>query len=114
MKFENRTFVAIANPDRRRLLDMLIVRERPAGELAEAFPELPQPAVSRHLRVLRQAGLVTVTPHAQKRIYSLRPEGLMDVDKWVSHYREFWTGRLDSLEGHLERMRSGSGQKEKR
>lgn len=104
MELRNRTFVAISNPERRRMLDLLRVKDRPAGELVAAFPELPQPAVSRHLRVLREAGLVSAAPLAQKRIYSLRPDRLIEVDRWLSHYRDFWTDRLDSLEGHLDGM----------
>ena len=98
----NAVFAAVSNPDRRRILDLLRSGERPAGELVAAFPGLPQPAVSRHLKVLRQAGLVVVSPRAQQRIYSLEPKKLRDVDSWVSLYREFWSGRLESLAAHLE------------
>lgn len=100
----NSVFAAISNPERRRILDILQGGERPAGELVAAFPSLPQPAISRHLKVLREAGLVAVSVFAQKRIYSLRAKKLREVDKWLSHYREFWTERLDSLEAHLESM----------
>ena len=95
-------FAAVSNPTRRRILDLLRGRDRPAGEVVAAFPSLPQPAVSRHLRILREAGLVRVLPRAQQRIYSLQPTGLRDVDAWVSRYREFWVGRLDALQAHLE------------
>ncbi len=98
----NVVFAAISNPERRRILDILKCGKRPAGELVAAFPRLPQPAVSRHLRILREAGLVSVIPIAQQRVYSLRPEKLQEVDAWVSLYRDFWSERLDSLEAHLE------------
>ncbi len=104
----NAVFAAVSNPTRRQMLDMLRERERPAGELVEAFSSLPQPAVSRHLKVLREAGLVEVAPQAQQRIYSLRPERLRDLDAWVSHYREFWPERLDSLARHLDRTFDGA------
>jgi DNA-binding transcriptional ArsR family regulator len=98
----DQVFQAVSNQTRRRILDMLKARERPAGELAAAFPSLPQPAVSRHLRVLRDAGLVRVSPRAQQRIYSLQPNKLREVDDWVSMYRKFWSGQLDELEAHLD------------
>jgi len=98
----NSVFAAVSNPNRRRILDLLKAGERPAGELVAAFPKLPQPAVSRQLRILREAGLVTVSQRAQQRIYSLEPTKLREVDAWVSLYREFWSGRLDSLEAHLD------------
>jgi DNA-binding transcriptional ArsR family regulator len=94
-------FAAVSNPGRRRILDILKDGERPAGELAAALPSLPQPAISRHLRVLREAGLVSVSPRAQQRVYSLQPAKLREVDAWVSLYREFWSNRLDSLEDYL-------------
>ena len=99
----NAVFAAVSNPTRRQILDLLKLRERPAGELVAAFPALPQPAISRHLRVLREAGLVSVSPRAQQRIYALQPTKLRELDAWVSIYREFWSGRLGSLEAHLAR-----------
>ena len=93
-------FDAVSNRTRRRVLELLRARDRGAGELAAAFPTLPQPAVSRHLRVLREAGLVHVAPRGARRIYSLRPERLKEIDAWVSTYREFWSSRLDQLEAH--------------
>lgn len=95
-------FTAVSNPTRRQILDLLRVRERPAGALVDAFPRLPQPSISRHLRILRQSGLVRVRPHAQQRIYSLEPARLREVDRWVSSYREFWSRRLDALGSHLD------------
>jgi DNA-binding transcriptional ArsR family regulator len=97
----NLVFAAVSNPDRRKILDRLKSGDLPAGDFASSFPGLPQPAISRHLRVLREAGLVSVTPRAQQRIYSLKPSGLRDIDQWVARYRGFWSGRLDSLAAHL-------------
>jgi DNA-binding transcriptional ArsR family regulator len=101
-------FSAVAEPTRREMLVLLAKGERSAGELVEAFPQLTQPAVSRHLRVLREARLVDVRPHAQQRIYALRPERLRELDRWVSIYRPFWSDRLDSLESHLDKRRARS------
>jgi DNA-binding transcriptional ArsR family regulator len=99
----NAVFAAVSNPVRRRILDLLRSRGRAAGELVAAFPTLPQPAISRHLKVLRHAGLVTVSPRAQQRIYALRSGGLREVDAWIAKYRVFWYGRLESLSTHLGR-----------
>lgn len=104
----NAVFSAVANPERRMILDLLRERERPAGELVSALHGLPQPAVSRHLRILRQAGLVEASPVAQQRVYSLRPERLREVDVWVSLYRRFWSDRLTALTSHL---RDGGGKR---
>ena len=99
----NAVFAALANPERRRMLDLLRGGGLPAGELAEAFPGLPQPAVSRHLRVLREAGLVKVSPRAQQRIYSIQPARIREVDTWVATYRQFWSGQLEQLSARLDR-----------
>jgi DNA-binding transcriptional ArsR family regulator len=96
-------FAAIADPSRREMLDLLARHERPAGELAKAFPRLSQPAVSRHLRVLREVGLVESRPRAQQRIYALRPERLRELDQWVSRYRALWSQQLNALIQHLDR-----------
>jgi DNA-binding transcriptional ArsR family regulator len=101
-------FSAVAEPTRREMLAILAQGERSAGELVEAFPQLTQPAVSRHLRVLREASLVKVRPRAQQRIYTLRPEKLRELDRWISRYRPFWSERLDSLEKHLDKTRAVS------
>jgi len=93
---------AVSNPTRRRILELLREGDRQAGELVAEFPGLPQPSVSRHLRVLRAAGLVAVSPQAQRRVYSLRPDRLREADRWISSYREFWSGRLESLTKHLD------------
>jgi DNA-binding transcriptional ArsR family regulator len=90
------------------MLALLAQGDLSAGELVEAFPQLTQPAVSRHLRVLREARLVEVRPQAQQRIYTLRPERLRELDRWISMYRPFWSERLDSLEDHLDRTSAAS------
>jgi DNA-binding transcriptional ArsR family regulator len=100
-------FEAVAEPTRRAVLDLLVRRERSAGELVAAFPALTQPAVSRHLRVLRESQLVDVRADGTRRVYSLRPEALAELDRWLATYRRFWGERLDSLERHLDAKRSG-------
>src|SRR5262245_54218357 len=95
-------FEVVAEPNRRSLLDLLIEGERSAGELVSALPSLTQPAVSRHLRALREAGLVEVRSDAQRRLYTLRLEGLAELDAWLSRYRRFWADHLDALEQHLD------------
>lgn len=97
------TFEVLAEPRRREILDLLRGGERPVGELVEAL-ELSQPAVSKHLKVLRDAGLVEVRQDAQRRWYRLRPAPLVEIDAWLEPYRELWRGRLDALEAHLDRM----------
>src|SRR6187401_787576 len=94
-------FEAVAEPSRRTLLDALRHGERTAGELVDSLPGLTQPTVSRHLRVLREVGQVEVRSDAQRRIYALRAEGLVEMDTWIESYRQFWAGRLDALEDHL-------------
>ena len=92
----------IAEPTRRRILDAVRDREWSVGELVEQVG-MHQPGVSRHLKVLRDAGLVEVRRDAQRRLYRLRPEPLMELDAWLEPYRAEWTARLDSLERHLRR-----------
>jgi DNA-binding transcriptional ArsR family regulator len=92
---------AIAEPHRREILDLLREGERPAGELVERLA-LSQPGVSKHLKVLREAGLVTVRADGKRRLYALRAEPLAAVDVWLARYRAFWSERLDDLERHLE------------
>lgn len=96
------TFAALADPTRRQVLDLLSRRDRAAGELGAAFPSVSQPGMSRHLRVLREAGLVRVREDGRHRLYSLRWEGLAAVDAWLSKYRDFWETELDSLESFLD------------
>ncbi len=95
-------FEVLAEPNRRRILDLLRQREVPVGELVERL-SLSQPLVSKHLRVLREAGLVEVRVDAQRRRYRVRPQPLMEIDRWLAPYRRFWTDKLDALEAHLER-----------
>jgi DNA-binding transcriptional ArsR family regulator len=92
----------IAEPTRRRILEAVRERERSVGELVEDVG-MHQPGVSRHLKVLRDAGLVEVRTDAQRRLYRLRPEPLMELDEWLEPYRREWANRLDSLERHMER-----------
>jgi DNA-binding transcriptional ArsR family regulator len=96
------TFEVLAEPNRRRILDLLL-EERPVGDLVVGTG-LSQPAVSKHLRVLREAGLVEVRPVAQRRLYRVRPEPLVAVDEWLAPYRRLWSARLDALEAHLDEM----------
>ena len=91
------TFVAIADPTRRSIVMSLANGECSFGELADQY-EMSRPAVSQHLKVLRDAGIVTVRPDAQRRIYSLSKEGLDEIDDWLQKVREFWAPRLDKLE----------------
>ena len=96
-------FDVLAEPARRRILDLLLERPRLVGELTDELG-LSQPGTSKHLRVLREAGLVSVRPDAQRRWYELRPEPLAEVDAWLAPYRRLWTRSLDALERHLDRM----------
>jgi DNA-binding transcriptional ArsR family regulator len=93
---------AIAEPTRRRILDAVRAEERSVTELVEQLG-MSQPGVSRHLRILRNAGLVTVRPDAQRRLYGLRSEPLRELDEWLEPYRTEWSTRLDALSRHLER-----------
>jgi DNA-binding transcriptional ArsR family regulator len=95
-------FEAVAEPHRRTLLDALRTGERTAGQLVAALPDLTQPTVSRHLRILREVGLVEVRADAQRRVYALRADGLVEMDEWIGRYRQFWTAHLDALEAHLD------------
>ena len=93
---------ALSEPHRMAILSMLADGERPAGDFVDALP-IAQPTVSKHLSVLREAGLVTVRKDAQRRLYSLNPAPLKELDMWLDRYRRFWTGKLDALEAHLDR-----------
>lgn len=95
---------ALADPTRRRIVELLAEGERDAGTLATQFP-VSRPAVSRHLRVLRESGLVQVRGEAQRRVYSLDPAPLAEVDAWLERYRGFWRNRLDALETQLRRTK---------
>jgi DNA-binding transcriptional ArsR family regulator len=95
------TFDLVAEPTRRQILDLLRDREHSVGELVEHL-SLSQPGVSKHLRALRDAGLVRVRREAQRRWYQLDAEPLAEIDAWLEPYREFWADRLDALERHLD------------
>jgi DNA-binding transcriptional ArsR family regulator len=95
------TFDALAEPTRRRILDLLIESEQPVGDLVASL-SLSQPGVSKHLRVLREAGLVEARTDAQRRIYRVRPEPLAEIDAWLAPYRRLWASKLDALERHLD------------
>jgi DNA-binding transcriptional ArsR family regulator len=94
-------FEAIAEPNRRRILDLLKGGERPAGDMVEALA-ISQPGVSKHLKLLREAGLVRVRADGQRRLYSLEARALVGIDAWLRPHLEFWRERLDDLERHLE------------
>lgn len=96
-------FDVVAEPNRRRILELLCERERPVGDLVRELA-LSQPAVSKHLRVLREAGVVDVRREAQRRLYRLVPEPLVEIDDWLTPFREAWARRLDALEAHLDEM----------
>jgi DNA-binding transcriptional ArsR family regulator len=93
-------FVAVAEPTRRRLLDELLHGESSVGELVDRLG-MNQPTVSKHLRVLKDAGLVISRVDAQRRYYRVEPAGLEAIDSWIASYRRLWAGRLDALEAHL-------------
>jgi DNA-binding transcriptional ArsR family regulator len=96
-------FEVLVEPNRRRILDLLGAAELRVGELVQRL-DLSQPAVSKHLRILREAGLVEVRGDAQRRLYSVRPEPLRAIDDWLEPYRHMWATSLDRLEQHLDTM----------
>jgi DNA-binding transcriptional ArsR family regulator len=96
-------FDIIAEPNRRAILSLLASSERSVGEIEHKL-RMPQPSVSKHLRVLRKAGLVEARVDAQRRVYRIRHEPLMEVDAWLVPFRRFWSGHVDALEHHLDRM----------
>jgi DNA-binding transcriptional ArsR family regulator len=105
-------FAAISEPARRQILELLRERERPVGDLVEHL-QLSQPGVSKHLRVLREAGVVESTVDAQRRVYRLKPEPLQEVDAWLAPFRRFWSVHVDALERHLDRMYLSTTKKRK-
>ena len=109
-------FEVIAEPNRRAILSLLISSQQSVGEIERQL-RMPQPAVSKHLRVLREAGFVESTVDAQRRLYRLRPEPLREVDAWLVPFRRFWSVHVDALERHLNRMeqskRTKGGTKER-
>ena len=94
------SLLAIADPTRRRIVELLAVRERTAGELVDEF-DMSAPAISQHLKVLREAGLVTVRAEGQSRVQALNPDGLDELDAWLEKMRSIWSRRLDALEREL-------------
>ena len=97
------SFAIVAEPNRRAILSLLLSSERSVGEIERRL-RLSQPSVSKHLRVLREAGFVESRIEAQRRLYRLRPEPLMELDAWLVPFRRFWSKHVDALEQHLERM----------
>ncbi len=104
-------FEIIAEPNRRAILSLLASSEQSVGEIERQL-RMPQPTVSKHLRVLRDAGIVESTVDAQRRLYRLRPEPLQEVDMWLAPFRRFWSAHIDALERHLDRMEQASKEKE--
>ncbi len=96
-------FEIIAEPNRRAILSLLASEQQSVGEIERRL-RMPQPTVSKHLRVLRDAGFVDFTVDAQRRLYRLKPEPLQEVDAWLAPFRQFWSARVDALERHLDRM----------
>ena len=103
-------FDVLAEPNRRAILQLLVERERSVGELERRL-RLPQPSISKHLRLLRDTGFVEARAEAQKRVYRLRPEPLIALDNWLDPYRRQWNATLDALEQHLDRMPDGRKKK---
>jgi DNA-binding transcriptional ArsR family regulator len=99
----NTSFAIVAEPNRRAILGLLLASERSVGEIERKL-RLSQPSVSKHLRVLRDAGFVESRVEAQQRVYRLRPEPLMELDEWLEPFRRFWSTHVDALERHLDRM----------
>lgn len=96
-------FEIVAEPNRRAILSLLVSSEQSVGEIERQL-RMSQPAVSKHLRVLREAGFVEATVDAQRRLYRLRPEPLQELDAWLAPFRRFWSAHVDALERHLDRM----------
>lgn len=105
-------FATIAEPSRRAILSLLASSERSVGEIERQL-RIPQPTVSKHLRVLREAGFVEATVDAQRRLYRLRPQPLQEVDAWLAQFRQFWSTRVDALERHLDSMAQSAPAKKK-
>jgi DNA-binding transcriptional ArsR family regulator len=96
-------FEIIAEPNRRAILGLLVLSQQSVGEIERQL-RMPQPTVSKHLRVLRDAGFVESAVDAQRRLYRLKPEPFQEVDAWLAQFRRFWSARVDALERHLDRM----------
>lgn len=106
-------FEIIADPNRRAILGLLVASERSVGEIERQL-RMPQPTVSKHLRVLREAGFVEATVDAQRRLYRLKPAPLQEVDAWLDQFRRFWSAHVDALERHLDRMERSKPTKRKK
>src|SRR5438045_9171345 len=107
------SFAIVAEPNRRAILSLLLSSERSVGELEREL-RLSQPAVSKHLRVLREAGFVESRIEAQRRVYRLNPEPLMELDAWLAPFRRYWSKHVDALERHLDRIEKGTSPKGKK
>ena len=105
-------FDIIAEPNRRAILSLLVSSEQTVGEIERQL-RMTQPAVSKHLRVLREAGFVECTIDAQRRLYRLKPEPLQEIDAWLEQFRRFWSAHVDALERHLDRMERSTPTKKK-
>jgi DNA-binding transcriptional ArsR family regulator len=106
-------FEVIAEPNRRAILSLLVSSEQSVGEIERQL-HMPQPAVSKHLRVLRDAGFVESTVDAQRRLYRLKPEPLQEVDVWLAQFRRFWSAHVDALERHLDRLEKSTTKRKKK
>jgi DNA-binding transcriptional ArsR family regulator len=105
-------FDVIAEPNRRAILSLLVSSEQSVGAIERQL-RMPQTTVSKHLRVLREAGFVEATVDAQRRVYRLRPEPLQEIDAWLAPFRRFWSAHVDALERHLDRLDRSSATKKK-
>jgi DNA-binding transcriptional ArsR family regulator len=113
MKRVESVFEIIAEPNRRAILSLLISSEQSVGEIERRL-RMPQPTVSKHLRVLRESGFVESTVDAQRRLYRLKPEPLRELDAWLAPFRQFWSAHVDALERHLDRRASPKSTKKRR
>jgi DNA-binding transcriptional ArsR family regulator len=107
------SFAIIAEPSRRAILSLLASSERSVGDIEERL-RLPQPSISKHLKVLREAGFVESRVDAQRRVYRLKPEPLMEIDAWLEQFRRFWSLHIDALERHLDQISPVSRRKGKK
>ena len=107
------TFTVVAEPNRRAILGLLLDSERSVGEIEEEL-RLTQPTVSKHLRILREAGFVEARVDAQRRVYKIRPQPLKEIDAWLGPFRKYWSKHLDALEQHLDKMEKSQTAKGKK
>ena len=105
-------FAILAEPNRRAIISLLVSSQQSVGEIERRL-RMPQPTVSKHLRVLRDAGFVEATVDAQRRLYRLKPEPLQELDAWLAPFRQFWPTHLDALERHLDRVEPPTPTKQK-